>query len=196
MRTFPATGGHLPNQWSRKTADAPLQRHLARTASLPWCWLPDEGTGRRLPSGFFPGAIPQGPSGAVKGLAWLRDRSEKATAVRILRDNLQVEGDGNLFSDLCDSALSREAGGFDLGGTVDAEGLRRVVDLRKGVLSQGDPKTVLRKRPAVIRNWGRYPAGFAGPGSRSVSREGFRVHRQRVADSLSPPAAPSSWNLP
>ena len=70
----------------------------------------------------------------------MRDRSEKATAVRILRDNLQVEGDANLFSDQCDSVLSREAGGLDLGGTVDAEGLRRIVDLRKEFSPKATPR--------------------------------------------------------
>jgi ABC-type nitrate/sulfonate/bicarbonate transport system substrate-binding protein len=87
------------------------------------------------------GACRQGPPPApflreykaalVRGLSWLGKRRNKAAAVRILRENLQTGGDVAVFADTYDYMLSRESGGFDVNGSVDPQGLRRVVELRK-----------------------------------------------------------------
>jgi ABC-type nitrate/sulfonate/bicarbonate transport system substrate-binding protein len=67
----------------------------------------------------------------VKGLSWLRDKRNKAAAIEILRDSLQADGDSEMFSDLYDSMLFRDTGGFDARGRVDPEGLRSVATLRR-----------------------------------------------------------------
>jgi len=84
----------------------------------------------------IPGSLPelflsQYKAALVKGLLWLKDSGNKAAAIDIIKDHLQVEGDAKMFSDLYDSMLSRRGGGFDLGGSVDPEGLERVASLRK-----------------------------------------------------------------
>ena len=76
----------------------------------------------------------------IKSLLWLRDRGNKAAAIDILRESLQVEGDAKMFSDLYDSMLSRERGGFDLAARVDSEGLQRVLTLRREFSSTAGSK--------------------------------------------------------
>jgi ABC-type nitrate/sulfonate/bicarbonate transport system substrate-binding protein len=66
-----------------------------------------------------------------KGLLWLKDAENKAEAVEILMGRLQAEGDASLFSDVYDSMLSCEAGGFDPGGRVNLRGLEAVAGLRR-----------------------------------------------------------------
>jgi ABC-type nitrate/sulfonate/bicarbonate transport system substrate-binding protein len=66
----------------------------------------------------------------VDSLSWLRDKRNKAAAIKVLKDSLQADADSKLFSDLYDCMLSRDMGGFDPSGGVDPEGLQSVATLR------------------------------------------------------------------
>lgn len=112
-----------------RLADA--ARYFPRYQGLVGACRPDSPTAQFL--GDYKAAL-------VKSLAWLRDRGNRAAAIGILRDSLQVEGDSELFSELYDSMLSRETGGFDPGGDVDTAGLQRVVALRREFSSSAGSK--------------------------------------------------------
>jgi len=67
----------------------------------------------------------------VRSLLWLRDRRNKAAAIVILENYLQVGGDASLLSDLYDILISQERGGFNWRGNVDPVALENVTRLRR-----------------------------------------------------------------